>query len=70
MKFQPTCHLQAWRNNWVFVIQYLIIYPFIGWITLEMSLRNPILAFVALSSMFVGACTKGSFKGFKIKLVI
>ena len=21
MKFQLTCHLQTWRNNWVFVIQ-------------------------------------------------
>ena len=45
----------------------LIIYPFIGWITFEMPPRNPILAFVPLSSMFVRACTKGSVKGFKIK---
>ena len=42
----------------------LISYPFIGWITFEMPPRNPILAFVPLSSMFVGACTKGSIKGF------
>ena len=45
----------------------LIIYPFISWITFEMPPRNPILAFVPFSSMFVGACTKGSVKGFKIK---
>ena len=45
----------------------VIIYTFIGWITFEMPPRNPILAFVPLSSMFVGACTKGSIKGLKIK---
>ena len=45
----------------------LIIYPFIGRITFEMPPRNPILEFVPLSSMFVGACIKGSIKGFKIK---
>ena len=44
----------------------LISYPFIGWITFEMPPRNPISAFVPLSSMFVGACKKGSIKGFKI----
>ena len=45
----------------------LSIYPFIGWINFEMPPRNPILTFAPLPNMFVGACTKGSIKGFKIK---
>ena len=47
----------------------LIIYPF-GWITVEIRPRNPVFAFVQLSSMPVGACTKGSNNGFKIILVM
>ena len=47
----------------------LIIYPF-GWITVEIRPRNPVFAFVQLSSMRVGACIKGSINGFKIILVI
>ena len=47
----------------------LVIYPF-GWITVEIRPRNPAFAFVQLSSMLVGACTKGSINGFKIILVI
>ena len=46
-----------------------IIYPFC-WITVEIRPRNPVFAFVQLSSILVGACKKGSINGFKVILVI